>query len=150
MAVLAQVLPQADDIGHRPVGNKPAEAAFFLLDIQNHLRIARHALELAQVTDDARVLHQPLQVLGAHEHDFFRVKPKEHLLEGRPLGVHHAVLQAGAKHPQRQGRQVAVIADLAQFRRGQGHRQVGFQLGRRTKPVQTIFVQPLVIAHALS
>ncbi|MOA08684.1 hypothetical protein D3C78_1284730 [compost metagenome] len=67
--------------------------------VQYELRIARHALELAQVTDDPRVLHQALKVLGAHQHDFFRVEPEEHLFEGWPLGVHQAVLEPGAKYP---------------------------------------------------
>jgi hypothetical protein len=97
--VLGQVLPQPDDIGHRPVGDQRAETALLPGHIQHHLRIARHALELAQVADDARVLHQALQVLGAIS-TTFPGRTEEHLLERRPLGVHQAVLEPGAEHAQ--------------------------------------------------
>ncbi|MCY1441681.1 hypothetical protein D9M71_580050 [compost metagenome] len=101
--MLGQVLPQANDIGHRPVGDQGPEAALLLFNIKDHLRVARHALELAQVADDPRVLHQPLEVLGAHQHDLVRVEAEEHFFKGRPLGIHQTVLEPGAKHPQGQG-----------------------------------------------
>jgi hypothetical protein len=150
MPAFFQKGPQADDVGHWPVGDQFAKAALFMGHIQNELRIARHAFELAQVSDDPRILHQALQVLGAHQHDFFRVELEEHFFKCRPLGVHQAVLEAGAEDAQRHGREVAIIADLAQLRRGLGNGQMGFQFSRRTEAVQTVFVQPLVIAHALS
>ncbi|MOA55462.1 hypothetical protein D3C78_1792560 [compost metagenome] len=55
------------------------------------------------MTDDPRILHQPLQVFGAHQHDFFRVELEEHLFEGRPLGVDQTVFEAGAKYAQGHG-----------------------------------------------
>ncbi|MNC48887.1 hypothetical protein D3C75_980320 [compost metagenome] len=118
-------------------------------DIQHHLRITRHALELAQVADNALILHQPLQMLGAHQHHFLRVEAKEHLLERRPLGIHQAVLEPGAEHAQGQGRQVAVVADVAQLRRRARLRQEGLQGLGRAEAVQAVLVQPLVIAHGL-
>nr|GFA08047.1 hypothetical protein [Tanacetum cinerariifolium] len=99
VAVLEQIAPQPDDVGHWPVGDEIAEAAVFMGDVEDQLRVARHALELAQVADDPRVLHQAFQMVAAHQRDFFRVEAEEDLLEGRPFGVHQAVFEAGTKHP---------------------------------------------------
>ncbi|MCY1446949.1 hypothetical protein D9M71_635450 [compost metagenome] len=147
--MLGQVLPQPDNVGHRPVGDERTKAAMLFCDIQHHLRIARHALELAQVADDALVVHQPLQVLGAHQHHLLRVEAEEHLLERRPLGIHQAVLEPGAEHAQGQGRQVAVVADVTQLRRRARLRQEGLQGLGRAEAAQAILMQPLVIAHGL-
>ena len=53
--------------------------------VQHELGIARYAFELAQMTDQPGVLHQPLDVFAAHQHHLFRIETEEGLLEGRPL-----------------------------------------------------------------
>ena len=148
VAVLGQVLPQADDIGHRPVGDQRAEAAFFLAHIEDELGIARHALELAQMANQPRILHQPFQMLGAHQHHLLRIEAEEHLLEGRPLGVDQAVLEAGAEHPQRQQRQVAIITQRTQLGVGAGLWQARLQRRGRAEAVEAVFVEPLIVTHA--
>ena len=127
--MLGQVLPEPHDIGHRPVGNKSAETAVFIGYVEDHLRVARHAFELAQVADDPRILHQPFKVLGAHQHHFFRIESEKDLFKYWPLGVHHAVLEPRAKYAQGQGRQVAIVADPAQLLSRFGNGQFGFQGG---------------------
>ena len=148
--MLGQVAPQADDIGDRPFGDEVAEAAVFLGDVEDQLGIARHAFQLAQMTNDPRILHQALQMIGAHQNDFFRIEAKEHLLEGWPFGVHQTVLQTCTKHPQGQGRQVTVVADGLELSGGGGRRQVRFQRGGGTKAVEAVFIEPFVVLHALS
>ncbi|MNE54439.1 hypothetical protein D3C80_1492150 [compost metagenome] len=101
--MLGQVAPQAGDVARRPVRQECTEAAVLAGHVEDELGVARHALELGQVTNQALVLHQPLQVFGAHQHHLVRIEAEEHFLEGRPLGIHQAVLEPGAKHPQGQG-----------------------------------------------
>ncbi|MNO08379.1 hypothetical protein D3C81_2309910 [compost metagenome] len=57
-------------------------------DVEDHLGVQRHALELAEMADQAGVLHEVFQALAAHQHDLLRIEAEEHFLEGRPLGVH--------------------------------------------------------------
>ncbi|KPW12471.1 Uncharacterized protein ALO42_05454 [Pseudomonas syringae pv. atrofaciens] len=150
VAVFGDVLPQAGDVIDRPLGDELAETAMLLLDVQNQLRIARHALELAQMTNDARVLHQPFQVIGAHQHDFLRVEAKKHFFERWPLGVYQAVFQACAENPQGHGRQVAVGADGLQLSGCLGGGQMSFQSFGRAESIQAILVQPFVVVHRFS
>ncbi|RMT40023.1 hypothetical protein ALP47_05118 [Pseudomonas savastanoi] len=150
VAVFGQVLPQASNVIDRPLGDEFAETAVLLFDVQNQLRIARHALEFAQVADDARILHQPLQVISTHQHDFFRVEAEEDLLERRPFRVHQTVFQACTKHAQGHGRQIAVGADGLQLFRCLRGGQVGFQCFGGAESIQAILVQPFVVLHRFS
>ncbi|RMO26391.1 hypothetical protein ALQ45_05845 [Pseudomonas amygdali pv. morsprunorum] len=150
VAVFGNVLPQAGDVIDRPLGDEFAETAVLLFDVQNQLCIARHALEFAQVADDARILHQPLQVISPHQHDFFRVEAEEDLLERRPFRVHQTVFQACTKHAQGHGRQIAVGADGLQLFRCLRGGQVGFQCFGGAESIQAILVQPFVVLHRFS
>ena len=145
--MLGQILPQPDDIGHRPIGDQGAEATFFTTYIKNELGVARHAFELAQVANQPRILHQVLQALGAHQHHLFWIEAKEHLLERRPLGVHQAVLETGAEDTQADQRQITVITQRPQFRIAARLRQHGLQRLGRAETVEAELVQPLVITH---
>src|SRR5690606_17054330 len=80
-ALLGQITPQPDAIGGRPLRNEIAEAAMLPCHVQYELRIARHALEFAQVANQPRILHQPLDMLTAHQHDLFRIETKKGPLE---------------------------------------------------------------------
>ena len=99
------------------------------------------------MADQAGVLHQPLEMLGAHEHDLLRIEAEEHFLEGWPLGVHQAVLEAGAEDPQADQRQVAVVAQRAQLGGALRLRQARFQRLPGAEAVQAVFVHPGVVAH---
>ncbi|MNF13241.1 hypothetical protein D3C80_2150050 [compost metagenome] len=60
--------------------------------VEDKLGVAWHAFQLGEVADQAFVLHQPLQMLGAHQHHLVRIEAEERLLERWPLAIHHAVL----------------------------------------------------------
>ncbi|RMV47704.1 hypothetical protein ALP11_05669 [Pseudomonas syringae pv. papulans] len=150
VTVFGDVLPQACDVIDWPLSDELAETAMLLLDVQDQLCIAWHALELAQMTNDARVLHQPFQVIGAHQHDFLRVEAKEHFFERWPLGVHQAVFQACAENSQGHGRQIAVGADGLQLPGCFGGGQMSFQSFGGAESIQAILVQPFVVVHRFS
>ena len=69
--------------------------------------------ELAQVADQAGVLHQPLEMLGAHGHDLLRIEPKNTSSKAGHLASSGCV-EAGAEDPQADQRQ-AVVAHRAQL-----------------------------------
>ncbi len=99
------------------------------------------------MANQAGVLHQPLNVLGAHQHDFLRGKPEEGLLKGRPLGVYQAMPKPRPKYPQRDGRQVAIIGNGTQLICGSRLGQQRLQRLRRAKAIQAILVQPAIVLH---
>src|SRR5579883_809618 len=74
-------------------------------------------LELAEMADEARILHEVLDCLVAHGAHAAGIEAMESLLEGRPFRIDHLVLQAGAEDAQRHQREIAVVAHLAELRR---------------------------------
>src|SRR5690606_6453225 len=95
-SVPGDMAPQPDDVLGRPVGEQMTEAALLLRHVQHELRVAWHALELAEMADQLRVLHQSFDMLAPHQHDLLRIEAEEGLLEGRPLGIDQTMLENGA------------------------------------------------------
>ncbi len=108
---LGQRRPQPDDVARRPAGKPRAEAAVLLGQRDHHSGVGAHGFELAPMADQPLVGEQRLERLVRHRPHPPRFEPAEHLLEGRPFRVDHAVPEPGAKDPQRHLRQIAVVAE---------------------------------------
>src|SRR6516225_1317407 len=75
------------------------------------------------MADQAPVGEQGFERLVGHRAHPARFEPIEHLFEGRPLRVDEAVLEAGAKDPERHLREIAIVARRFQFCRRERLRQ---------------------------
>src|SRR5690606_5622048 len=147
-SVPGDITPQPDDILGRPVGEQMTEATLFLRHVQHELRVAWHALELAEMADQLRVLHQSFDMLAPHQHDLLRIEAEEGLLEGRPLGIDQTMLETGAKDSPADQREIAVVDNRSHLIGAGRLRQQRLQGRRRAEAVQAVFVQPFVVTHA--
>ncbi len=63
------------------------------------------------MTDQPAVGEQRLEGLVRHGPDPARLEAAEHALKRRPFRVNDAVLEPGAKNPERHLRQIAIVAE---------------------------------------
>ena len=128
--LFGQRLPQPDDILARPPASQAPKLPMLGGHIEHRRGVVAHRFELAPMADQPRIAQQAFQRLVRHRPHAARVEPVEHLLERRPFRVDEAVLEPGAKDPQRHLRQVAVVRRRLQL----GAASSASATGLRTPP----------------
>src|SRR5690606_41917700 len=112
--------------------------------VRQHLGLPRATASLGQVPDDPLLAHVPFDVLGTYQYRLLGVEAEEHLLEGRPAGIHPAVLESRPEHSQGDLRKIAVIGHGPELLRITGDRQTGLERLTGAEAVKAIHFQPLV------
>src|SRR5438552_3868498 len=87
----------------------------FLGELDHRGGVVANRFELAPMAYQAPVTEQRLERFIRHRPYPARLETLEDFFEGRPFGVDEAVLEAGAKDPERHLRKITVVSQRFEF-----------------------------------